>query len=95
MRGEFDDPVPSGPFFARECEGLRRDHYGTIVLFRLACAGDRHLASTSIEIEGRPPIQRTVRLQVFDEGGLLNEELKHPSRDQLYEEVLLTLSDIV
>jgi len=56
--------------------------------FSLACGGDRNVVITLTEIPGRQPIQRTVRLAVLDEIGLLNEELKYPNRDRLYEEVL-------
>jgi len=58
--------------------------------FWLACGGELNVAMTRIEIPGRQPIERTVRLQVLDEIGLLNEELKFPNRDLLYEEVLRT-----
>ena len=54
----------------------------------MACGGDLNVVITRIEIPGRQPIERTVRLRVLDEIGLLNEELKFPNRDRLYEEVL-------
>jgi glucose-6-phosphate dehydrogenase assembly protein OpcA len=56
--------------------------------FSLTCGGDKNVVITRREIPGRQPIERTVRLQVLDEIGLLNEELKFPDRDQLYEQVL-------
>jgi len=56
--------------------------------FSLACGGDRNVVTTRTEIPGRQPIERTVRLEVLDEIGLLNEELKFSNRDRLYEEVL-------
>ncbi len=56
--------------------------------FWLACGGDLNVVITRIEMPGRQPIERTVRLRVLDEIGLLNEELKFPNRDRLYEEVL-------
>ena len=43
---------------------------------------------TRTEIPGCPPRERTVRLHVLDQVGLVNEELKFPGRDKIYEEAL-------
>jgi glucose-6-phosphate dehydrogenase assembly protein OpcA len=43
---------------------------------------------TRAEIPGCPPRERSVRLQVLDQVGLLNEELKFPGRDRIYEGAL-------
>lgn len=45
-------------------------------------------ARTLTEIPGCPPRERTVHLHAMDQVGLLNEELKFPGRDKLYEEAL-------
>lgn len=40
------------------------------------------------ELAGRPPVERTARLQAAGEVELLNEELKFASRDRVYEQAL-------
>jgi glucose-6-phosphate dehydrogenase assembly protein OpcA len=45
-------------------------------------------ARTRAEMPGRPPRERTVRLHAMDLVGLVNEELKFPGRDKIYEESL-------
>jgi len=62
--------------------------------FSLTCGGDKNVVFTRIETAGRPPISQTVHLEVLDEAGLLNEELKFPNRDRLYEEVLGVLATL-
>lgn len=62
--------------------------------FSLSCGGDKNVVFTRIEMAGRPPISQTVHLEVLDEVGLLNEELKFPNRDRLYEEVLGVLAPL-
>ena len=49
-------------------------------------------ARTRAEIPGRPPRERTVRLHAMDQVGLVNEELKFPGRDKIYEEALSLLA---
>jgi len=61
-------------------------------VFALKRGADGRNASTRLEIAGRPAIERTVRLEVFDEVELLNEELKFSARDRIFEEALQTLA---
>ncbi len=49
-------------------------------------------AHTRAEVPGCPPRERTVRLHVLDQVGLVNEELKFPRRDKIYEETLSLLA---
>lgn len=56
--------------------------------FSLRSGPNGETALTRSEIFGRPPIERTVRLEVPDEAGLVNEELKYAGRDLVYEETL-------
>ncbi len=57
-------------------------------IFSLVRGPDGKSALTRTELPERPPIERTVRLEVLDEVELLNEELKFASRDRVYEEAL-------
>jgi hypothetical protein len=41
-----------------------------------------------MEIPGRPPIERVVRLEPLEEVRLVNEEIKFAGRDRVYEEAL-------
>lgn len=56
--------------------------------FRLERGCDGRSVITRSEIEGRPAISRTVRLEVADEAGLVNEELQFSDRDRVFEESL-------
>lgn len=46
------------------------------------------------ELAGRPPIERTVRLETAGEVELLNEELKYASRDRVYEQALNMVAEM-
>lgn len=56
--------------------------------FSLTCGPGGKCVITHAQIPAHPPIDRTVNLEVFDEIGLLNEELKFSSHDQIYAEAL-------
>lgn len=56
--------------------------------FSLTCGPGGKCVITHAEIPAHAPIDRTVNLEVFDEVGLLNEELKFSSHDQIYAEAL-------
>jgi len=51
-------------------------------------------ASTRAEIPGLPPRERTVRLHAMNPVGLVNEELKFPGRDKIYEETLRLIAQM-
>ena len=50
---------------------------------------------TRAELPGRAPLERTARLVVMGEVELVNEELKFPERDRVYEEVLSLIAQMV
>ncbi len=47
------------------------------------------------EIEGHPPVAGASRLEVLDEVGLVNEEMKFAGRDRIYEEALNMVARMV
>jgi glucose-6-phosphate dehydrogenase assembly protein OpcA len=51
-------------------------------------------ARTRAEIPGRLPRERTVRLHAMDQVGLVNEELKFPGHDRIYEEALSLIAQM-
>ncbi|MBI1982602.1 MAG: glucose-6-phosphate dehydrogenase assembly protein OpcA [Acidobacteria bacterium] len=59
-------------------------------LLRRGCDGKN--AVTRREVQGCPPVERSARLEVFGEDELLNEEIKYPGRDAVYEEALQTVA---
>jgi hypothetical protein len=56
--------------------------------FSFTRGADGRNVRTQAEIEGQQPITRTVRLEVLDEGQLVNEELQYANRDWGFEEAL-------
>lgn len=56
--------------------------------FSLQRGSDGRSVLTRTEVEGRPAVSRTVRLEVLDEAELVNEELQFPGRDRIFEEAL-------
>lgn len=56
--------------------------------FRLDRGCDGRSVVTRAEVQGRPPVMRTVRLEVLEEVQLLNGELQFPGRDRVFEESL-------
>jgi glucose-6-phosphate dehydrogenase assembly protein OpcA len=56
--------------------------------FSLRRGCDGRNAVTRREVTGCPPVERSVRLEVFDEEELVNEEIKYSGRDAIYEEAL-------
>ena len=56
--------------------------------FSLARGSGVNTATTRMEISGRPPIERVVRLEPLEEVRLVNEEIKFAGRDRVYEEAL-------
>jgi glucose-6-phosphate dehydrogenase assembly protein OpcA len=56
--------------------------------FSLARCSGVNTATTRMEIPGRPPIERVVRLEPLEEVRLVNEEIKFAGRDRVYEEAL-------
>jgi glucose-6-phosphate dehydrogenase assembly protein OpcA len=53
------------------------------------------IVRTSAEMPGRETLERTARLVVMSEVELVNEELKFPERDKVYEEVLSLIARMV
>lgn len=53
------------------------------------------IVRTRAELPGRAPLERTARLVVMDEVELVNEELKFPDRDRVYEEVLNLIARMI
>ena len=56
--------------------------------FSIAESKEEGRMRTRAEMPGCPPRERTVRLHAIDQVGLVNEELKFPGRDKIYEEAL-------
>ena len=53
------------------------------------------IAHTRAEIPGRAPFERTTRVVAMGEVELVNEELKFPERDNIYEEILRLIAQTV
>lgn len=64
----------------------------TAAQFSITESDEEGSVHTRAEIPGCPPRERTVRLQVLDQIGLVNEELKFPGRDRIYEQSLSLLA---
>jgi len=62
--------------------------------FSLTCGGDSKSVVSQTALPGHPPVEHTSCLEVFDEIGLLNEELKFSSRDRIYEEALAMIASM-
>jgi glucose-6-phosphate dehydrogenase assembly protein OpcA len=60
--------------------------------FALASALGRNNIVIRLELPGRPPVERIVRLAVPDEVELVNEELKYAGRDRIYEKALAMIA---
>jgi glucose-6-phosphate dehydrogenase assembly protein OpcA len=60
--------------------------------FNLARGGDGRSVVTRAEIQDRPAVSRTVRLEVPDEAELVNEELQISTRDRIFEESLAIIA---
>ena len=63
--------------------------------FSVIVSEEKRTVQTRAELPGRPPIERAVRLISMDEVELLNEELKFPGRDKIYEEALAVIASMV
>ena len=55
---------------------------------RLERGCDGRNVVTRAEVQGRPAVTRTVRLEVLEEAQLINEELQFPGRDRIFEDSL-------
>lgn len=64
-------------------------------LFSVAESSEEGIAHTRAEIPGRAPLERTTRVVAMGEVGLVNEELKFPARDRIYEEILSLIAQMV
>jgi glucose-6-phosphate dehydrogenase assembly protein OpcA len=62
--------------------------------FSLVCGAKSRSVATRVEIPGHPLHESTAHLEVFDEVGLLNEELKFSTRDRGYERVLAMVTSM-
>jgi glucose-6-phosphate dehydrogenase assembly protein OpcA len=56
--------------------------------FLLHRGQDGKTAITRRELAGCPPVERKARLEVYSEDELLNEEIKYPGRDAVFEDAL-------
>jgi len=63
--------------------------------FSVTESADEGIVRTRTEMPGREPLERTARLVVMSEVELVNEELKMPERDRVYEEVLKLIAGMV
>lgn len=63
--------------------------------FSWARGTDGKTALTRVEIPGRSPRERAVRLQVLDEIELVNQEIKFAGRDRIYEEALAMVARMI
>lgn len=60
--------------------------------FRLDRGCDGRSVTTRAEIQGHPPVTRTVRLELVEEAQLLNGELQFSGRDRIFEESLASIA---
>jgi glucose-6-phosphate dehydrogenase assembly protein OpcA len=63
--------------------------------FYVSESKEEGIVRTRAELPGRPPLERTARLLSMDDVGLVNEELKFPERDRIYEEALNLIARMV
>jgi len=63
--------------------------------FSVTESREEGIVRTRTEVPGRGPLERTARLVVMDEVELVNEELKFPHRDRIYEEALNLIAQMV
>ncbi|HXH49317.1 MAG TPA: glucose-6-phosphate dehydrogenase assembly protein OpcA [Terriglobia bacterium] len=64
-------------------------------IFSVTESMEEGIVRTKAELPGRAPLERTARMVVMDEVELVNEELKFPERDRIYEEVLALIARTV
>lgn len=64
-------------------------------VFSVTESVEERIVRTRAEMPGRAPLERAARLVVMDEVQLVNEELKFPERDKVYEEVLALIEAMV
>jgi glucose-6-phosphate dehydrogenase assembly protein OpcA len=63
--------------------------------FSVTESREEGIVRTRTEVPGRGPLERTARLVVMGEVELVNEELKFPDRDRVYEEALNLIAQMV
>jgi hypothetical protein len=63
-------------------------------VFTLRRGADGKYAVVRRELPGRPPIEGTARLEVYDEVELVNEGIKSAGRDAVLEEALKMVARI-
>jgi len=63
--------------------------------FSVTESAEEGIVRTRTEVPGRGPLERTARLVVMGEVELVNEELKFPERDRVYEEALNLIAQMV
>jgi glucose-6-phosphate dehydrogenase assembly protein OpcA len=63
--------------------------------FSVIESAEEGIVRTRAELPGRMPLERTARLVVMGEVELVNEELKFPDRDRVYEEALNLIAQMV
>ena len=64
-------------------------------IFSVTESMEEGIVRTSAAMPGRAPLERTARLAVLGEVELVNEELKFPERDRVYEDVLSLIARMV
>jgi glucose-6-phosphate dehydrogenase assembly protein OpcA len=64
-------------------------------IFSVTESMEEGIVRTNVEMPGRAPLERTARMVVMGEVELVNEELKFPERDKVYEEVLGLIARMV
>jgi glucose-6-phosphate dehydrogenase assembly protein OpcA len=64
-------------------------------IFSVTESMEEGIVRTNAELPGRAPLERTARMVVMDEVELVNEELKFPERDRIYEDVLGLIARMV
>jgi glucose-6-phosphate dehydrogenase assembly protein OpcA len=64
-------------------------------IFSITESMEEGIVRTKAEMPGRAPLERTAPLVVMGEVELVNEELKFPERDRIYEEVLGLIARMV
>ncbi|HEX5413101.1 MAG TPA: glucose-6-phosphate dehydrogenase assembly protein OpcA [Terriglobia bacterium] len=64
-------------------------------IFSVIESTEEGIAHTRAEIPGRAPLEKTTRLTARGEVELVNDELKFPARDKIYEEMLNLIAQAV
>ncbi len=90
------DPRPGGPECSSGFLSIQLNASGASpASFKLDCGSDSRSVLTRIILPQHAPIEHTSTLEVFDEVGLLNQELKLSGKDRVYEDALAVVQSMI